>query len=331
MSTPLVSVIIPAYNAEKFIAETLDSVFAQTYRPIEVIVVDDGSTDRTAEIVQNYQTSKTNKTNETNKTHLIYMHQQNSGPSKARNTGIKAAKGEYIAFLDADDLWLPEKIESQVAMMVKYPEVGMLCGNMVDFDENGQKGTSHFEKHNRSELYFGDPIFVIDPFRKILSKNFVSTPTVIVRRSVLEQVGLFDLDFRFSEDYLLWLRFAKATKVAYQTDVMTLRRKHAFNLTNDVGMHVFVRPRVLRKIEEEHGDILRKNAIDLSPRYSHTYFMLGYYRLFRMGESDVASTFLKSFRYRPTLRAAIYWALTAAGLGKAMARLRKIVRGDLSL
>ena len=320
MSNPLVSVIIPAYNAVGFIKETIDSALDQTYGNKEIIVVDDGSSDGTYDFVLRCFGDR-----------IRVLKQNNSGPSAARNAGIKVSKGNFIAFLDADDLWLPEKIESQVAMMVKYPEVGMLCGNMVDFDQDGQDVISHFEKHNLSESYFGDPVFVIDPFRKILPKNFVSTPTVMVRRSVLNQVGLFDPGFRFSEDYLLWLRFARAVKVAYQTEVMTLRRKHASNLTNDVGMHVFVRPRVLRKIEEEHGDILRKSAIDLSPRYSHTYFMLGYYRLFRMGESDVASAFLKSFRYRPTLRAAIYWALTAAGLGKAMFHIRRLVKGDLSL
>src|SRR3989338_5628145 len=116
MSNPLVSVIIPAYNVEKVIVDALDSVYAQTYRPIEVIVIDDGSTDRTPDIVTNYIASKTNLTSETNRTDikLIYVYQKNSGPSKARNAGIKTSKGEYIAFLDADDLWMQDKLEKQI-------------------------------------------------------------------------------------------------------------------------------------------------------------------------------------------------------------------------
>src|SRR5882757_4082321 len=108
MNTPLVSVIMPAYNAEKYIAEAINSVKQQTYTAWELIVIDDGSTDNTAAIIKKYAGTDNR---------IMYTYQANGGQGKARNNGLKKATGEYVAFLDADDLWIPEKLNTQVEIM----------------------------------------------------------------------------------------------------------------------------------------------------------------------------------------------------------------------
>ena len=122
MSDPLVTVIVPAWNAGSYIAETVESVLGQTHQRWELIVVDDGSTDDTAERLRPYRAS------------LRYLRQENAGPGAARNTGLSAARGDYIAFLDADDLWLPEKLAVQLAVARRHPESGLIVCDGVEFD-----------------------------------------------------------------------------------------------------------------------------------------------------------------------------------------------------
>ena len=309
---PLVSVVIPAFNSGRFIIDTLKSVFEQTYNPLEVIVVDDGSDDGTSEIISKVFGDK-----------VKVIKQKNSGPSIARNRGIVNSNGKYIALLDADDLWLPEKIASQVEIMEKHPDVGLLCGNMANFDEKGREAVTHFERRRKDKDYFGDRLFVKDAFRKLYDGNFVSTPTVMIRRELLGKTGLFNPGFRFSEDYLLWLRFARVSQVAYQKEAYTLRRKHTSNLTNDLGASVFIQPKFFAQVEKEHGDYLRNLGLDISHRYAQAFFLIGCFKLHQSGDSQVASNFLKSFRYRPNLRTAIYFLITAAGIGKLAIKLKR--------
>ncbi len=113
MQGPLVSVIVPVYNGERYLTKTIQSVLTQDYQPIEIIVVDDGSTDRTAEIVRAQP-------------NIHYIYQNNRGVSAARNTGIAAAQGEFLAFLDADDMWVPQKLSVQVSYLTQHPDVGFV-------------------------------------------------------------------------------------------------------------------------------------------------------------------------------------------------------------
>lgn len=312
---PLVSVIIPAYNAAGFIAETLESVVGQTYRPLEIIVVDDGSRDGTPEVVERFADQG-----------VRLIRQENAGPSAARNRGIAAATGAYIAFLDADDLWLPEKIGRQVEIMEQHPEMGLLFGDMVNFGPAGREPASHFEKNGLDAAYFGDPLYMTDAFLKIFRNNVIPTPAVLVRAGLLAQTGGFDERFRFSEDYLLWLRCARLAKVGYQQGAMTLRRLHDTNLTRDVAVNVFTRPKVLEEIEREHGDLLKSLGVNLCRRYAEVFFQVGYYRLYALEEPNVSGDFVASFRSRPAFRSAFYAIATGIGLGRAAIRLRKLLR-----
>ena len=124
---PTVSVVIPTYNYGRYICETIDSALAQTYKPLEVIVVDDGSTDDTRERLAAYSDR------------IRYILQKNSGPAAARNTGIVAAQGEFVALLDSDDLWLPEKVERQVALYLREQDAGIVATQRFAIDETGQR------------------------------------------------------------------------------------------------------------------------------------------------------------------------------------------------
>jgi glycosyltransferase involved in cell wall biosynthesis len=165
-----ISVIIPVYNSSEYILEALDSVFAQSFKDFEVIVVDDGSTDDTRQKIQNYS-------------HKIrYFYQENGGPSKARNLGIRESTGKYIAFLDADDVWLPSKLEKQIAEFKKNPDLGMVITENSLFDERGvyraTVGKSNY-------LMQGDLV------TNIFLRSGVVTPTVMVRREVFDKIGFF--------------------------------------------------------------------------------------------------------------------------------------------
>lgn len=122
----MVSVIIPTYNRGYFISKTIDSVLAQTYRPVEIIVVDDGSSDDTSVVVDKYGSQ------------LRYIYQENAGLASARNTGLAAARGEYIAFQDSDDIWLPWKLQAQVALMRNVPDLALVWTDMTAVDPDGE-------------------------------------------------------------------------------------------------------------------------------------------------------------------------------------------------
>jgi len=189
MNNPLVSVIIPAYNAEKYIAEAIDSVLAQTYPAYEIIVVDDGSTDRTKEIVETQGHKDTGTHVE-----IRYMYQENRGPAAARNAGIKIAKGEYMTFLDADDIWLKNKLEIQVKEMadgIGLAGVGSCDGNI---------------EHTKNISY-----------KELLIKNRFYNSGVMVKKECLDKVGLFDErpEFKAVEDWDMWIRISKYYKTRY--------------------------------------------------------------------------------------------------------------------
>lgn len=184
MKEPLVSVIIPAYNASQTIAACLDSVCGQTYRNLEVIVVDDGSTDETFAIVQHYAEGHKNIP------FKIYSI-ANSGPASARNYGIEHSTGEYIAFLDSDDRWASTKIERQIECFRKYSKIELLGCNYSVGIRNHSK--SKEIKMISKEL--------------LLFKNFFVTPAVILKRNLLMN-NRFQNGRRYSEDYYLWLQIA---------------------------------------------------------------------------------------------------------------------------
>jgi glycosyltransferase involved in cell wall biosynthesis len=214
---PHVGVIIPSYNAGSMLHDALNSVLDQTYENHEVVVVDDGSDD-------GFDYAKLCKLDP----RVRYIHQHNLGPSIARNTGILASQCPYICFLDADDVWDPTKLASQVALMESHPD-SPLC--YTDYSR-GKATTSR-----DSVLARYRPRRLGQTFADLLRENFVCTSTVLVRRSALAKAGLFDPNLRGAEDYDLWLRLARTGEFLFLDSICAHKSVHPGNLSATLLFH----------------------------------------------------------------------------------------------
>jgi glycosyltransferase involved in cell wall biosynthesis len=206
MTEPLISVIIPAYNAAEFIGETLDSVFAQTFTNFEVIVINDGSPDtkQLEQVVQRYPSN------------LRYIKQENQGAAAARNTGLLAAKGEFVAFLDADDTWLPQFLEKQMALLER-------SGTDLVFADALLSGDVSLD--GRTFMQLDPPRGEVTAANLLAVKVTVLTSTVLARKAPVLDVGLFDVSLRRGQDFDLWFRLAKAgARFAYTREVLAHHR-----------------------------------------------------------------------------------------------------------
>ena len=182
-SNPLISVILPTYNRADWLTQAVDSVLNQTYAPVELIVVDDGSTDGTADLLTAYGPR------------LTVLRQVNSGVSAARNRGIREAAGQWIAFIDSDDCWLPQKLVRQAAFIQEHPQA-LICQTEEIWMRNGKR-VNPKKRHRK----FAGMIF-----EKSLPLCLISPSAVMLHKSLLEEVGLFDESLPACEDYDLWLR-----------------------------------------------------------------------------------------------------------------------------
>lgn len=208
---PLVSVVMPIYNGESYIAQAVESVLAQTYPSIELIAVDDGSIDGSGDVLASYGERVT------------MIRQANSGVAAARNMGIMHARGEFVAFLDQDDWWLPEKVARQIALFQGSGRVGLVHTGAVFYSERLQAETRALNPAARPDLMVGDCFESL-----LLMGNMVINSSVIVRRSALEQVGLCDLEISGNtvQDYELWLRIARQYEFGFVDERLTMFRLH---------------------------------------------------------------------------------------------------------
>lgn len=212
---PRVSVIIPTYNSARFITATLDSVLGQSFRDFEIIVVDDGSTDNTREVVRPYLNS------------IDYIYQQNSERSVARNNALSRARGEYIAFLDSDDLWTPEKLARQVAVLDDHPQVSLVFTQARYVDEGGKPVSFAGQTIDGQP---GKELVIVDYSIPLLSSNVIAGggSAAMTRRRLLEEVGNFDLDLVQSEDWDMWVRLARLGPFAYIPEPLTSYRVYGW-------------------------------------------------------------------------------------------------------
>lgn len=207
-----VAVIIAAYNAERWLAETLDSILSQSYTNFEIILINDGSSDHTAEVAARYFGK------------VRYHQKTNAGQPSARNDGIRLADSEYVAFVDADDLWSPLKLEKQIRLLKSSNLAWAYCDAYV-FDT--ERPSNRIRVSQRMAMPSGSIL------RPLLLNCFVPSPTPVIRREVFETVGYFDESptLRIGEDWNMWLKIAAKYPVAYVGEPLAMIRRHGGNMT----------------------------------------------------------------------------------------------------
>ncbi len=206
----MLSIVMPLYNKEKLIQTTLESVLNQTYSDFELIIVNDGSTDNSAAIVSSFKDSRI---------HLVY--QENAGVSAARNKGIEIAQGEYIALMDSDDLWLPDYLERQIALMIQYPNCDIYASNYSFFNTNG---VITYPQINKCHIIGNDGI--IENYFDICrcSNPLITSISVIISKEILMKIGGFPLGIKSGEDLLTWAKIVAVGKLAYSKEPLAIYR-----------------------------------------------------------------------------------------------------------
>jgi len=280
---PKVSVIIPTFNSAGTIAEAVDSALSQSHLDIEIIVVDDGSSDNTRIVLEQYRSK------------IKYLFQKNHGVAAARNCGMRLATGDYIAFLDADDVWLPTKIERQTAVLESDPGTGFVYCDNYFVDIRGEIIADYVRK---VEFFRGD--MLIDLF----CSHFLMTPAVMLRKECLEQIGYFDENLRVGEDYDFFLRLAQK----YQGEVVKEKlwkrvvRKDSLSRQNYI-LDAQTDLRTLNKFLNNNPGFYCAHKHRVNSRLSEYYFSFAY-RLLEQGHNSMAAlNLLESLRYKFSLRA----------------------------
>jgi glycosyltransferase involved in cell wall biosynthesis len=277
--TPRVSVIVPAYNAAVYLPYAIDSVLAQTYSDWEIVIVDDGSSDHTRALVDSYRPKLQDR--------LQYIHQPNRGLPAARNAGIRAARGEFIALLDADDVWLPHRLERGVPIMDADPNAGLVHARVVRINAQGTI-TGQLKVEPK---YMSGRIA-----RHIYTRRaHVVCPTVLFRNSCLQTAGWFDEAMQATEDRDLWFRIALRYKVAYIDEVLAYYRLSPSSMTSNLdrllkGQLYFV---------AKHYKSGAATRLDQLQALGNIYRELGD-SLFRGGALTKAiGSYLQAVRYNP--------------------------------
>jgi len=236
MQRPFISVVIPTYNSENFITKTLENVFSQTYNNYEVIVSDDGSTDSTVGVVKSFFTKYPSR----NKTLLTNKHE---GPGAARNKGIESASGDWVSFLDSDDLWIHNKLERVVKHILDNEGVDIVCHSLVDIDGSKETLMDPLKYFNNK----------IDPFLSIYRENCLYTSALTIKKNILYQAGLFDNILPSSQDYDLWLRLGMINKIkmGFIEDPLTTHINREENISSDVETRLQCMLEISRKYYAE--------------------------------------------------------------------------------
>jgi glycosyltransferase involved in cell wall biosynthesis len=248
MNAPRVSAIVPTYNAERWLGEALDSALAQTFRDLEIVVVNDGSTDRSAAIAAAYAARHPGR--------VRVIHQPNRGLCHARNTALAAARGTYFALLDADDVWLPHHLERSVSLLEARPDVALVHADIERIDTAGAS-------LGRNVRYW--PTLTLDAFNALfLRREHVCCPTAVFRRAAIERVGDFDAQFNRlgCEDRDLWLRISGVAPIAFLPELHARYRLHGGNMSANFDKMLAARLRLVDKFGCTHrGQPLRRRAL----------------------------------------------------------------------
>ena len=290
---PKVSVIIATYNRAHYIKEAVDSVLAQTFKDYEIVIVDDGSTDATKQVLQEYGDK------------IRYFYQDNQGQAKALSHAVREAKGEYLAFIDDDDMWLPEKLAIQMQVFTTNGDIGLVASSMYLTDKNGNITST-----------WGKPADVKENFESLFEENIIGFPSVVVRKDLVNRVGGFDETLITTQDYDLWLRLSKICQFKcidiplikwrihgsnkHQNKVQKLKdRLYIFLKPENMAHLGYIKRRIrISKIYYTHAEYFQNMGLyDLA---SKTYFKSAVINPFigRYYYPTVRNTLTSSFLYR---------------------------------
>lgn len=302
MSSPAVSVIVPTYNRQALLPRALDSVVAQTFDNWEIVLVDDGSTDGTEDVAARYQQRL--------KERFIYIRQLNLGSSRARNRGIDACNGRFVAFLDSDDEFLPTKLERQLELFDLRPDLGLVYSDYAFVDLDGVRHESAFDTTHptaRTVPYesVGPCLCVCkgDLFDVLIRAYFISTIVGMVRREVLGTSVRFPVDQIFGEEWLFYLTVAKSCRAGFVDEPLSVYHYQRGSLSRtDKRRNARCYHNLLRAIHNTFDDLsheqrraVRRNLGRLGRQLGCSAYRAGHY-------ADALAHFAESFRYEPGVR-----------------------------
>jgi glycosyltransferase involved in cell wall biosynthesis len=287
---PLVSAVIPVFNGAPYVREAIDSALGQTYPAIEVVVVNDGSTDETSAILSGYGDR------------ITVVEQQNRGISLARNEGIKRARGEFIAMLDHDDWWLPEKIERQVALFLADEGIDLVHSGVEFYDDaRGAFGEPLNDESKRSRL-------TGHCYEALLQENTIVNSSVAVRASALQFAGCYNpMMERACEDYELWLRLARNGRFGYVPERLTVFRVHPKQRLQSWTSILSEEARLLESTISAEG---LSQCPTIRPRMSRLYDSLGTHHLDGGNRLLARESFARSLGWKWNARAAMLWTVS---------------------
>ncbi|UCG32640.1 MAG: glycosyltransferase [Phycisphaerales bacterium] len=302
---PTVSVVIPTFNRASLLCEALDSVYAQTFTDYEVIVVDDGSTDGTPQMIERYNGR------------LRYIWQENRGAGEARNRGIAEARGEWIAFLDSDDMWHAEKLARCMEYAEREPETAIVFHPMVEIDGAGNRVRGRSKRARAGRIV--DDLF---------GHCFVHTPTVVVRRRVLEEVGGFDGSLTVCEDYQLWLRIATRFPFHMVSEPLAFRRLHQKRLSKSaMYRNMAQRAEMLERFHDGLGGREALRPRRAVRRLARVFRAAGKANLRAKRYADAYTLFRRSLDYMPLdLRTRAYLWYTGLRRNSVMDRSSTVLK-----
>lgn len=306
MTDPLLSVIVPTYNCEAFIGDALDSILSQGHAQMEIVIADDGSTDGTLAVVERFGSR------------VRVFRQANRGPAAARNLAVRESRGDYLAFLDGDDLWLPDKLSAQMAYLRANPQTKVVYGNWLVWNTQAD-GRYHAE-----DLVVpadDDPTLIEDEnsgwvYPKLLLDSIIHIIAAVIHRSVYERVDGFDESLRTGSDWDFWLRVAQHFPAVKLQKTVAVYRQNPTSVTYAIrrennGYLLLKRALDRYGLRDDSGHIADGQAV--ARRLSDLAFTHGYRHYWKGDPEIAAASFASAWRHQPTrIKAAAYCAAALA-------------------
>ena len=306
---PKVSIIMPVLNGQRYIVEALESILAQTYKNYELVAVDDGSTDRTREILFQFQ----------DRMEIRYVrHEVCKGISVSVNDGIRNATGEYITFLDHDDVWFPRFLETQAAHLDAHPLVGMIHCDFQTIDPQGKIIEESVALCRNRKRPSGEV------FRQLFMDSFIAATSAMIRKECFDRLGGFDESLYWG-DYHMWLRIARHYRIDYVPEVLSKYRQHPNQSTRTLDVEQPDQDSVamiaIKKFLESHPDVRQElGEKTIRRRMAMLYFDMAYAWLWKGARKNARACLRKAIRLWPT-RSAYYVSYAMSMLPERQAKV----------